>query len=63
MSVLEWPADLTDFRLPSAWDRRPPSTGAAGIHPSKPAPCSYVGTTACDAIRTSRNGFGIAWVG
>lgn len=23
MSVLEWPADLTDFRLPPAWDRRP----------------------------------------
>lgn len=23
MSILEWPADLTDFRLPSAWDRRP----------------------------------------
>lgn len=20
MSGLEWPADLTDFRLPSAWD-------------------------------------------
>lgn len=23
MSVLEWPADLTDFRLPPAWDGRP----------------------------------------
>ena len=22
-SILEWPADLTDFRLPPAWDRRP----------------------------------------
>lgn len=23
MSVLEWPADLTDLRLPPAWDGRP----------------------------------------
>lgn len=23
MSILEWPADLTDFRLPPAWGRRP----------------------------------------
>lgn len=23
MSILKWPADLTDFRLPPAWDRRP----------------------------------------
>lgn len=23
MNILEWPADLTDFRLPPAWDGRP----------------------------------------
>ena len=35
MSVLEWPADLTDLRLPPAWDGRP-STGMAGIHHRSP---------------------------
>lgn len=31
MSGLEWPADLTDFRLPPAWDGRP--VGWHGWHP------------------------------
>ncbi len=47
-------------RTPIRW-RRSTSAAGHGIRPSKPAPCSYAGTTACDAIRTLRNGFGIAY--
>lgn len=50
MSVLEWPADLTDLRLPPAWDGRPVDWHG-WHHPSKPAPCSSARTTAYNAIR------------